>query len=46
MVKYQCQICKRQFLSCGGLTQHANAKHQGRITLIQQNETVQHDERL
>jgi hypothetical protein len=46
MVKYQCQICKRQFSFRGGLIQHANAKHQGRMTLIQQNETVQHDERL
>ena len=46
MVRYQCQICKRCFSSHGGLTQHANAKHQGRMSLFQQNENVQHDERL
>ena len=31
--KYHCQICKREFLSLSGATQHANAVHQGRRTL-------------
>lgn len=33
MVRYQCTICKRYFSTRGGLTQHANAVHQGRTSL-------------
>jgi len=41
MVVYRCNICKREFSTHGGLTQHANAKHQGRISLSRHNEPVQ-----
>jgi len=40
MVRYHCEICNRDFATPGGLTQHANAKHHGRITLSQPNESV------
>ena len=33
MVRYQCKICKKYFSTRGGLTQHANAVHQGRTVL-------------
>lgn len=33
MVRYQCTICKRYFSARSGLTQHANAVHQGRTSL-------------
>ena len=37
MNKYRCGICKREYLSVSGLKRHANAMHQGRITLSQEN---------
>src|SRR5271169_4779361 len=40
MVRYHCEICNKDFATPGGLTQHANAKHHGRITLSQPNESV------
>src|SRR5213082_2333709 len=36
MVRNRCGICKREFSSTSGLTQHANAVHQGRTTLSQE----------
>ena len=39
MVKYHCEICRREFSTAGGLTQHANAKHNGRTTLSQSSST-------
>ena len=36
MVRNRCEICKREFSSTSGLTQHANAIHQGRTTLSQE----------
>ena len=36
MVRNRCGICKREFSSTSGLTQHANAIHQGRTTLFQE----------
>ena len=41
MIRYQCQICKRYFSTHGGLIQHANAKHQGRIPPSLTNNPVQ-----
>ena len=35
MVKYICEICRREFSTASGLTQHANAKHVGRTSLSQ-----------
>ena len=35
MVKYICEICRRDFSTASGLTQHANAKHVGRTSLSQ-----------
>ncbi|POG58442.1 hypothetical protein GLOIN_2v1848756 [Rhizophagus irregularis DAOM 181602=DAOM 197198] len=39
MVRYQCQICKREFSTYGGLKQHANAKHHGKMRSSQLNES-------
>ena len=41
MVKYRCGICKREFSTTSGLTQHANAKHHGRTSLSRTNEVSQ-----
>lgn len=41
MVRYKCQICNRYFSTPSGLTQHANAKHQGRTTTYRSSEHVQ-----
>ena len=38
MVKHHCNICKREFSTLHGLTQHRNAKHHGRSTLSQTSE--------
>ena len=38
MVRNRCEICKREFSSTSGLTQHDNAIHQGRTTLFQEAE--------
>ena len=35
MPKYHCKICRREFSTSHGLTQHCNAKHRGRTTLSQ-----------
>jgi hypothetical protein len=35
MVKYRCEICKRDFTTAGGLTRHANTMHHGKTTLSQ-----------
>ncbi|CAG8854722.1 12222_t:CDS:2, partial [Gigaspora margarita] len=35
MTNYYCEICKRKFLTSYGLTQHANALHQGILTIPQ-----------
>ena len=40
MVKYRCEICQREFSTRGSLKQHANTKHQGRMTLPQRHEPV------
>ena len=39
MVKYRCGICNREFSTAGGLTQHANAKHNGRTSLSRRSYT-------
>ncbi|POG78347.1 hypothetical protein GLOIN_2v1836976 [Rhizophagus irregularis DAOM 181602=DAOM 197198] len=39
MVRYQCQICKREFSTYCGLKQHANAKHHGKMRSPQLNES-------
>ena len=30
---FNCKICHKKFLTRGGLTQHTNAKHRGRMSL-------------
>ncbi|KAF0517619.1 hypothetical protein F8M41_016885 [Gigaspora margarita] len=35
MTNYYCEICKRKFSTSYGLTQHANALHQGMLTIPQ-----------
>ena len=34
MVKHRCGICNKEFSTASGLTQHANAKHNGRTSLL------------
>ena len=34
MVKYRCGICNREVSTASELTQHANAKHNGRTSLL------------
>jgi hypothetical protein len=39
MLKHRCKICRREFSTSHGLTQHCNAKHRGRTTLSHTHET-------
>ncbi|RGB29698.1 hypothetical protein C1646_766273 [Rhizophagus diaphanus] len=39
MVRYQCQICKKEFSTYGSLKQHANGKYHGKMRSSQLNKS-------
>jgi hypothetical protein len=41
MAKYHCKLCKKQFSTHSGLTQHANAVHHGRKTVSKPSQRAQ-----